>query len=237
MKTLISVIALIMGFMIYGCGSTQELRTINGYNNNVSSKKIDGINITTKVNYWSGNPQVKQSVTPVYVTISNNSKKDLKISYEQFALLSPTGKRFSALPPFGVSGQVTKPVLLQQYSPILTPGFSYRGFLIAPFYSSIYPGIPVCSDDFYFDPLYYNNYYSYWGQIRYNLPTPTMINDALPEGVLKKGGEISGFLYFEKIDDVKSNKVDFKADLINSKTGDNFAVISIPFSVVNENNY
>ena len=234
MKTLISAVAIMMGFMIYGCASSQQLRTINGYNTNVSSKKVDGINIITKINYWNGNSQVKQYVTPVYVTIDNNSGKDVKISYEQFALVSPSGKRFSTLPPFGVTGAVTRPILVQQYDPILVPGFTYRGFLIAPFYSSIYPEIPVCSDEFYFDPLYYNNYYNYWDQVQYDLPTPKMINDALPEGVLKKGGEISGFLYFEKIDNVKSNKVDFKADLINSKTGNNFAVISIPFGVVSE---
>jgi len=234
MKTLISVVILIMGLTIYGCASNKELRTINGYNNNVSSKKVDGINIITKVNYWNGNPQVKQYVTPVYVTISNNSGKELKISYEQFALLAPNGKRFAALPPFGVTGEVSRPVLLQQYSPILVPGFTYRGFMIAPFYSSIYPEIPVCNEEFYFDPLYYNNYYNYWDQINYDLPTPKMIDDALPEGVLKKGGEISGFIYFEKIDEVNSPKIDFKADLINSKTGNNFAVISIPFSVVSE---
>ena len=234
MKTLINIVVLIMGFMIYGCASSQQLRAVNGYNNNVSSKKVDGINIITKVNYWNGDSQVKQYVTPVYVTINNNSGKDLKISYEQFALVSPSGKRFAALPPFGVTGAVSRPILLEQYSPILVPGFTYRGFLIAPFYSTIYPEIPVCRAEFYFDPLYYNNYYNYWDQVQYDLPTPRMINDALPEGVLKKGGDISGFLYFEKIDDVKSNKVDFKADLINSKTGNNFAVISIPFSLVNE---
>lgn len=234
MKTIISVIAVIMGITIYGCVSSKELRTINGYNNNVTSKSIDGINIITKVNYWKNNPQVKQYVTPVYVTINNNSGKDLKISYEQFALISPDGKRFAALPPFGVTGEVSSPALIQQYNPILVPGFTYRGFLIAPYYSSIYPQIPVCENEFYFDPLYYNNYYNYWDQMQYDLPTPRMIDDALPEGVLKKGGEISGFIYFEKIEDVNSNKVEFKADLINSKTGNNFAVISIPFSVVNE---
>lgn len=234
MKAIISVIALMLGITIYGCASNKELRTINGYNNDVTSKNVDGINIITKVNYWKGNPEIKQYVTPVYVTINNNSNKQLKISYEQFSLISSKGERFAALPPFGVTGEVSRPALLQQYSPILVPGFTYRGFLIAPFYSSIYPEIPVFDEEFYFDPLYYSNYYNYWDQVQYDLPTPKMIDNALPEGVLKKGGEISGFIYFEKINNVKSNNIDFKADLINSKTGNNFAVISIPFSVVNE---
>ena len=234
MKNLISVAVLLFGIMLYGCASSKELRTVNGYNNKVSSKSIDGINIITKVNYWKGNPEIKQYVTPVYVTITNKSSKPLKISYEQFALLSPHGKRFSALPPFEVRGEVSNPYLFQNYTPILDPDFTYHGFLIAPFYSSIYPEIPVCSSSFYFDPLYYNSYYNYWDQMEYDLPTPKMIDNALPEGVLKKGGEITGFLYFEKINNVKANKVDFKADLIDSKTGNNFAVISIPFSVVSE---
>jgi hypothetical protein len=233
MKNLIGIAALILGLMVYGCASNKELRTINGYNHKVSSKSIDGINIITKINYWTGDPQVKQYVTPIYVTVTNNSGRSLKISYEQFSLVSPDGKRFSVLPPFSITGQVTNPVLARHYYPILAPGFTYNDFLIAPYYSSIYPDIPVCEGDFYFDPLYYDNYYSYWDQIQYDLPTPKMIDVALPEGILQKGGEISGFLYFQKIDNVKANKVDFKADLINSKTGNNFAVISIPFSVIN----
>ncbi|MFZ0454430.1 MAG: hypothetical protein WCE54_17095 [Ignavibacteriaceae bacterium] len=236
MKNIISIVtALILAIMIYGCASSNVLQTVNGYNNQVSSKKIDGINIITKVNYWNGNPQVTQYVTPVFVTITNNSNKELKISYQQFALVSPSGKRFSALPPFGVSGAVSKPVLIQPYNPILSPGFFYRGFLLAPFYSSIYPEIPICSGQFFFDdPLYYDNYYNYWGQIQYSLPTAKMVNEALPEGIIQKGGEISGYLYFEKVDDVKSKKVDFKADLINSETGKNFAVISIPYILISE---
>ncbi len=88
--------------------------------------------------------------------------------------------------------------------------------------------------NFYFDPLYYDNYYNYWDQIEYSLPTTKMIYNALPEGELKNEGEISGFLYFEKLDNTKAKRVDFRTDLINSKTGKNFAVISIPFSVVSE---
>ncbi len=234
MKTPVSILALILGVTIYGCASNKELRTINGYNSDVTSKSVDGINIIAKVNYWKGNPEVKQYVTPVYITINNNSGKPLKISYEQFALLLPNGKRFSAIPPFGVKGEVSKPALTEQYSPILSPAFTFHGFLIAPYFSSIYPEIPVCAGYFYFDPLYYDNYYNYWGQIEYDLPTTKMIDNALPEGELKNKGEISGFLYFEKLNNTKANKVDFRADLINSKTGNNFAVISIPFNVVNE---
>jgi hypothetical protein len=234
MRKLIGIAVLLLGLIIAGCASNKELKALNGYNSKVSSKKVDGINIITKVNYWKGNPDISRYVTPVYVTIDNNSGKPLKISYEQFALLSPEGQRFSALPPFGIKGTVTKPVLIRNYNPIMEPAFTYHGFLIAPFYSSIYPGLPVFDGNFYYDPLYYDNYYSYWGQIQYDLPTPEMVGIALPEGVLKNGGEISGFLYFQKINRLKGNKVDFRADLVNSKTGDNYAVIRIPFEVVSE---
>ena len=234
MKNLIGIAALILVFMLYGCAQNKELQTINGYNNNVSTKSIDGINIITKVDYWKGDPQIKNFVTPVHVTISNHSGKPVKISYEQFALLAPDGHRFSALPPFDISGTLSKPALIQSYKPILVPAFTYQGFLLAPFYSPIYPGIPVMEGDFFFDPLYYENYYSYWDQVEYELPTTKMIDNALPEGVLQNDGEISGYLYFEKLDNTKANRVDFIADLINSKTGKNFATIDIPFNVVNE---
>jgi hypothetical protein len=235
MKNIINLAALILGLIMFGCSSNKELRTIDGYNGKVASKKVDGVNIITKVDYWNGSPQVKRYVTPVHVIIDNNSGKPLKISYEQFSLLAPDGQRFSVLPLFGISGTISKPVLIHHYNPILNPGFGYHDFWIAPFYSAIYPGIPVMDGDFYFDPLYYDNYYNYWDhQTESELPTDKMIDDALPEGVLKNGGEISGFLYFEKLDDTKANRVDFKAVLINSKTGNRFAVISIPFEVVDK---
>lgn len=232
MKNLIGIAVLIFGLILYGCAQNKELQTVNGINENVSSKNIDGVNIITKVDYWTGNPQIKSYVTPVHITISNKSGKSIKIDYEQFALLAPDGQRFSALPPFDIKGKISKPVLINHYHTIFEPAFTYNRFLIAPFYSTIYPEIPVMDGNFYFDPLYYNNYYNYWSQIKQELPISKMIDNALPEGVLKNGGEISGFLYFEKLNNIKSNEVDFRADLVNSKTGNRFATIRIPFNLV-----
>ncbi len=46
----------------------------------------------------------------------------LKISYEQFALLAPDGERFSAIPPFGVKGEVSNPMLIHAIQPDFNTG-------------------------------------------------------------------------------------------------------------------
>ena len=80
---------------------------------------------------------------------------------------------------------------------------------------------------FYYDPFYYDYYFSYWEKI--DLPTDRMLNLALPEGALGKGGEVAGFLYFEKVED--ETQLEFHMELVEAKSGKMFGTISIPFFV------
>ena len=52
----------------------------------------------------------------------------------------------------------------------------------------------------------------------------------IPEGVLEPGGQISGFLYFEKRPG-SLKRITFEADLANARTGANFGTVRIPFVV------
>ncbi|MEZ4599598.1 MAG: hypothetical protein R2940_07400 [Syntrophotaleaceae bacterium] len=184
---------------------------------------VGGVKMIAQADEWPGPVDVKEVVTPVRVVVENNSGQPLRIAYTEFALVAPDGRRFSALPPFQIEGEVS-----QTATAVVDPIFGYRGFEIAPGYGPYYPGIGTYREPFYYDPYYYGTYRPYWVQI--DLPTEEMIQRALPEGVLNSGGRIDGYLYFEDdSDDVGS--VTFRADLVNARKGTSFGEIRIPFIV------
>jgi hypothetical protein len=57
-----------------------------------------------------------------------------------------------------------------------------------------------------------------------------MLAKGIPDGVLEPGGQISGFLYFEKLPG-SLERITFEADLVNARTGANFGTVRIPFVV------
>ena len=87
---------------------------------------------------------------------------------------------------------------------------------MAPYYSAVYSTMGV------YDPYYYDAYETYYADI--DLPTPEMLQHALPEGVVDPGGSVTGFIYFEDVsDDVP--RVEFRGQLVDASTG------TIPFAV------
>jgi hypothetical protein len=204
---------------------------------NVAVSNVDGVSMSVQADAWQGDPTVRARVQPIRVTINNDGDSPIRIRYSDFALIGPTGRRFAALPPFRVEGQVLNPRLAGGYSPFLMPGFVYRRFYVAPYFSPLYPGMPVFRRPYYFyDPFYYDFYYmDFVAAIR---PTVEMLSLALPEGVIEPGGEVAGFLYFEKVGrDLPM--VTFRADLVAVGSGEGatgaagaeFGQISIPFTV------
>jgi hypothetical protein len=204
---------------------------------------VEGVQVVVDSYAWNGDPAILDEITPLKVTIKNNSGKSLLVRYRDFAITSQSGKFYAALPPFKITGTVDKPVLAAGYPLMAEPYFDNDGFLIAPYYSEIYPDIPsVYGDDFafddfgfdndygwpYYDPFYYNEYYTYWATI--DLPTPRMLRLALPEGIIKNGGHVSGFLYFQEVSP-KLDLVNFRTDLVNAKNSQTFGTATIPFVV------
>lgn len=187
-----------------------------------------GVHIVAAGEAWTGFPSdLDDIVTPLLVTITNDSDRTLEIRYEHFTLQTPGEVVFAALPPFQVSG-----FTLERIEPLDTigpmGGFGL-GFSVAPYLSPWYPGWSVYSGPFPFNSGYYGGYYGlYSGSGHIRLPTGDMIQRALPEGVLAPGGRISGFVYFERILDVV--RVAFVAQLIEVG-GQKFGTIHIPFIV------
>jgi len=219
--------------VLAGCSSQAQLTPAPGANEVTGEpfaavSNVDSVDVLAEPNVWIGRPEVLQDVTPIRVTIHNNSTRPVRIRYTDFSLVGPKGVRYAALPPFGVTGTVQQPVVTTVYPPIEEPEFDEDGFDVAPYLGPMYPTLVPWGGPFYYDPLYYDNYYTYWRTI--NLPTHEMMREALPEGVVEANGHISGYLYFQRVNP-KEGRVVFSEDLVNAKTGNIFGTVTIPFNV------
>lgn len=277
LRKIMAVASVILIFVLIGCSGQSQLvpgpgtEVIPG-NSTAVGATAEGVHMVVDAAGWTGNQAILQEITPLRVTIENNSGKPLLIRYRDFAITSTAGKYYAALPPYEIKGTVSTPYVATGYPTIASPDFEYNGFLIAPYYHSIYPGIPTTRDDedfrharqmrhdemrnheggyrhgrgkgdegddfdfgnddwLFWDPYYYGGYYTYWNTI--SLPTPGMLKRAIPEGVIKDGGRLSGFLYFEEVSP-KLKMVNFRTDLVDAQDGSIFGTISIPFVVIKQ---
>lgn len=217
------------GLLLGGCAQTTNLepapsaRQVAGVEDAAAARQ-SGVNMLVQAGIWPGGPGVAEEVTPLRVKIENDSAQPLRINYKEFTLVGPDGKVYRALPPFRIDGEVaTSPT----GGPIAAPAFGYGGFAVARPYGPIYPGIGISPSPFLVDPFYYDRYYGYWRQTE--LPTQEMLSLAIPEGVLQPGGEVSGYLYFEKVPEEERLRLKYRANLVNAESGVNFARVTIPF--------
>jgi hypothetical protein len=185
----------------------------------------EGVRLIADPDAWRGTPEVVEEITPIKVTIENRHGSAIRVLYSHFALISPPGKRFSALPPFAIEGEVE---VAAPPPPPGVPMFHSRDFFVSPFHHHYVPGVPTAGEPFPYDPFYYDRYYGEWEEIE--LPTDYMKSAALPEGDIRDQGEVAGFLYFEKVVGVED--VELHMDLMEAEDGTIFGRIRIPFNVV-----
>lgn len=180
-----------------------------------------GVRVVAVAGAWRGFPEdLERAVTPMLVTITNDSDRRIEVRYEHFGLISRGGVLFAALPPFEMTGALSEAV------PVQVP-YAMFGFGVAPYLAPWYPGWAIFNGPFPYRPTYYGTYAVQFEKI--NLPSGDMIQKALPEGVLSPGGRVSGFLYFEPAADVK--RLTFTLRLIDATTGEDLGPIEIPFVV------
>lgn len=231
---------LLAAFLLVGasaCSSGSELSPAPSANeiataDDAAATSAKGVRIRVQSDTWPGDLPVRRTITPIQVTIENDSDRPLRLRYDQFALVSSEGgTRYSAIPPYNVEGEITEPVVARDYTPVSDPYFTYTGFTVAPYYANLYPTLDPYADPFYHDPLYYDAYDTYWAEI--GLPTEDMLRRALPEGVIAPGGEVQGFLYFEEVDP-DLDRVEFRAQLVDPRTGNMFETLTVPFTVMEE---
>lgn len=189
---------------------------------------VDGVRVAVIPRAWPGNVEISEAVTPVKVRIENNSRNRVLVRYSNIRLIGSRGKSYAALPPHSIEATVSEPRLAPGYGPVTMPGFAGTGFGVAPLYSPLYPGLPAAPGGFFYDPWYYNYYGDYWRTIA--LPTPAMVQRALPEGSLNAGGSVEGFLYFQKVGNDVS-RVRFLMDVVSADKGGVIGTIEIPLVV------
>ncbi len=185
-----------------------------------ATAQVAGVSLVVDGNAWSGNPSnLQQVMVPVEVEIQNGSDGPLRIRYSEFALLTAANLRVSPIPPYKIEGTIPGPP-----QPV-TPAFAYGGFWLAPYYSRFYgPAFAPWPGFFPYDGAFYSTLWVSWP---ISLPTRTMLEKAIPEGVLQPGGHLKGFLYFPELGNgVK--QVTFQELLVNADTSNVFGRIDIP---------
>lgn len=224
---------LAMVLLVGGCTRATRLQPAPGANEapwlpQAAVSEVAEFEVVAQGNAWPDDADIERHVTPVRMTLENESDMAVRLQYRDFALIATDGTRYAALPPHRIDGTISERVALRHVEPLADPMFVHRGFLVADYTRPIYPTLGHYGGRLTFDRTYYDHYQSYW--VDYELPTPMMLRHALPEGVLEPEGRIAGFLYFEKVDPAHE-QVRLRADVVAANTGKILGEISIPFVV------
>ncbi|PKN64584.1 MAG: hypothetical protein CVU57_14325 [Deltaproteobacteria bacterium HGW-Deltaproteobacteria-15] len=217
---------LVLCFSMVACATETRLEPAPGADvlGRGSDQVVDnfaGVELIANPDAWRGIPEITQEVLPIRVIVRNRHGKPIQVSNRNFALVADSGQRYAAKAPGDFKGEVrvSAPV------PYAGPSFYHHDFFMyRPF--GYYPGVPRTVEPFYYDPFYYSRY-QYWRQVP--LPTEEMTSESLPEMVVPDGGEISGFIYFEDIED--ADRVSLTMDLVEPD-GNSFGKIVLPFVVM-----
>jgi hypothetical protein len=178
-----------------------------------------GVTITALPDAWRGFPRdLDGIVTPLRVTIDNQSGRPLRIRHEQFALRDPAGTRYAAHTPYEIDGYVQEPVAALPYA-------AYAAYPYDPYWHRPFGWGPTAwTGPFgWYDPLP--------AYARVRLPTSDMVREALAETVLEPGARATGFVYFDRATKKKGAPLDFTMDLVDARTGESFGEVRIPFVV------
>ncbi len=223
--------ALLSLFVLAGCSSgapylvpAPGAATPPGRDHAVMAE-ADQIRVVANGDAWHGYPaNLGTIVTPVKLDIRNNSNTPIRISYRDFQL-SGGGFSSAALPPYRITGSVAEPTYT--VAPVV-PAFSYNDFFLAPGYSPYYDwNFDQWDGPFEDDLGYYGTYYTMWNV---SLPTQDMRAQGIPEGVLSPGGELSGFLYFQKVTK-SSGPATLTFDLTNANNSQSMGKVNLAFEV------
>lgn len=183
---------------------------------------VDGVQLRANGEAWPGNQDVRSHVTPVHVTIFNDTFHPLEIRYDRFSLVDGYGNRYATLPPFEMQGNMVS----GEYGE-LQPEFGYSGFKVAPAYANVYPGLAASQYHATMkEQTYHARFYSSWGNLR---PSNQMLQLALPEGMIEPGGHVDGYLYFQHVPD-KAGNVEMSVQLVNASSHHTFGYANVPFT-------
>jgi hypothetical protein len=141
-----------------------------------------GVDIVGRAGAWRGWPSaLGRFVTPIHVRMVNRGAASVRVSVDDFALTPTGGRRLAAVLPTEVRGVVHEPPPAPTSSTGLALGADgYERDWVFPGSAWSTRADPAARVG---DP--------------FALPSPDMLDRALPEGVLAPGETASGFVYFE----------------------------------------
>ena len=84
--------------------------------------------VVAQAGAWPGQSDVKKKVTPLRVRITNGSNQQIRVRYEDLALVAVDGTRYSAIPPRAAR---TMGPSAANAAHELRQDFGYAGFLVA----------------------------------------------------------------------------------------------------------
>jgi hypothetical protein len=203
--------------LLGGCAAAELREAPDAGAGHAASAVAADVEVTASPGAWRGWPaDLTRVVTPILVSIVNRGAAPVRVSHDDFALVLPGGRRLAVVLPSEVRGVVYDP------PPTALPseGFSVGG--------DGYPGGPDWvlrgpAAGAYTDPV------ARVGE-QFALPTPDVLDRALPEGVLEPGRAASGFVYFERLA-ADAGRVDLSARLVDARTGDTLGRVLVPFTL------
>lgn len=193
----------------------------------------DGVRVIADADAWRAVPRDIGVAIPMRVRIENKSGHPLLIRYNDFTLDAAGGMQLTAVRPLDVKGRAWV------YGPDVYPGpysggsfymsgppLYHSGFYVAPGYSRYYPGMSPWSGAWGWDA---------WGwdapSWPVELPTQDMLVQAIPEGVLKDGGVVDGFIYFPVLKNAsKDQQVNFHYNMVDATSGQPIGDVTIAFA-------
>jgi hypothetical protein len=188
----------------------------------------DGVELIAQVNAWPGDPQLAREVIPIRVWIRNGGPADVRLRLDDVMLVAADGSRSAALPPIG-------PVHLARgvVPTVQEPSFEAAGFMVAPHLAYAYPTLQAYQGPYDYETGYFLRYRdAAEARVREH---PEALRLGIPEGVVKSGGRIEGYLYFEPVEasDADKGLVRLQADLETTEEAE-LSVLSIPFVLADE---
>lgn len=188
------------------CNTEPELLPAAGYRSALGRASLavesrSGVTVTADGSVWDSSPaKLSTELTPVWVTLHNATGRSLRVQYDEFTLRGASGATYVALAPYALRASRSNPVFE------VPDGGYFDNFKVAAYLAPFYPWLRVWNGPLPHGP----SIHSVASQA--GLPTDSMLDRALPEGVLEDNGNASGFLYFQKVSP-RESRATFQAGL------------------------
>lgn len=216
------LLAAAAGFCLSCSGGSRLGPTVAAAPSGQGAAHASGVRVYADASGWMSRGAESARVTPVRIRIENDGLWPLRVRYDAVALVSAAGETFRAIPPFDVLDAD------RTASSSLVPRFVHQNVALAPYLASVYDGAEAEPSPMVFN--YHDDVYDHWRRNLRAPPSRFMREVAMPEGWVGLRGELSGFLYFERVPE-RMQEVTLSLDLVNAETGRKIETVCIPLLV------